>query len=561
MNACCRALVGLAIALTVLGPATMGRADNLGQVNAVDSTIESIGLFKNGLAVVRRRITLPGPGMYDVLDLPEPVHGTFRLESAATIDVRMTETQVAGGETPIGLDRASLAGSVVTIYFKEAHLPSLTGRVKAAPAAADRGAGRGHHELWNAPRSPWAWAGSWSTTPMLTADLAAGSGPIVLETEAGEAVIDASMIAYVLMKERAMVETTIRRPVMRLTASAMPNGGPIEVGVLYLTKGISWAPSYVIDITDSTTMRFLQQAVIKNELEDFEDATLMLISGYPGIEFGHVLSPLSPATSLASFFAALGRDDRLSHSARADVMAQTVMMNAVGRTSGGDVEIPMEQGMDLKYEDVGRHSMMRGDALLLTTADTTGAYERIVQWVVPELRDEYGNPTDAARRGDDDSNTAWDALRFRNPLDRSLTTGPALVVSGALTLGQQMLYWTSPGEEVVLPVNKSLSVRTRAHEIERENARVEVSVMGSRYFRTTVDGTVQVNNHRNEPVEIVIRRAFRGELVAAEGEPQSILPGEAMWSINPRRELTWTIRLAPGEQKTLTYEYQVLVRR
>ena len=44
----------------------------------VKSRIVSLGLFKNGLAVVKRILEVPGPGQYELDDVPEPVHGRIR---------------------------------------------------------------------------------------------------------------------------------------------------------------------------------------------------------------------------------------------------------------------------------------------------------------------------------------------------------------------------------------------------------------------------------------------------------------------------------------------------
>src|SRR5262245_23551716 len=41
-----------------------------------------------------------------------------------------------------------------------------------------------------------------------------------------------------------------------------------KVFVHYLTRGLSWAPSYRVDITDPKTLALEQQAVVKNELAD-----------------------------------------------------------------------------------------------------------------------------------------------------------------------------------------------------------------------------------------------------------------------------------------------------
>jgi hypothetical protein len=57
----------------------------------VKSQIVSIGLFKNGLAVVRRTVPIQGTGVYRLEDVPNPVHGTFWIESQnAKVVTRVT---------------------------------------------------------------------------------------------------------------------------------------------------------------------------------------------------------------------------------------------------------------------------------------------------------------------------------------------------------------------------------------------------------------------------------------------------------------------------------------
>jgi len=68
-----------------------------------------------------------------------------------------------------------------------------------------------------------------------------------------------------------------------------------------------------------------------------------------------------------------------------------------------------------------------------------------------------------------------------------------------------------------------------------------------------------VSNHRNEAINLVIRRRFSGELLRADGEPKSTLREEVVYSVNKRNELLWTLPLKPGEERKLTYRYTVLV--
>ena len=60
------------------------------------SRIVFVGLFKNGLAVIKREAAVPGPGSYRFDEVPTPVHGTFWIESTAPIEtaVKMREVEV-----------------------------------------------------------------------------------------------------------------------------------------------------------------------------------------------------------------------------------------------------------------------------------------------------------------------------------------------------------------------------------------------------------------------------------------------------------------------------------
>ena len=118
-----------------------------------------------------------------------------------------------------------------------------------------------------------------------------------------------------------------------------------------------------------------------------------------------------------------------------------------------------------------------------------------------------GRATGGAR---DVGDNVWDALKFKNPLAFPMTTGPAMVTANGRFNGQRTSYWVNSGEETVLRVEKSLSVRTRATENEQlkdAGTRELVWIGGRQYRKATVDGELTVSNHRKEAIaSLVIRR-------------------------------------------------------
>ena len=111
-----RNVLGTVLPLLCLLNTAHARADE----TAAKSRIVAVGLFKNGLAVVKREVTLGKAGKYVLDDVPEPVHGTYWIESVAPVEssVEMREVEVPVNELAPGNLQEDLAGKKVTIHFK-----------------------------------------------------------------------------------------------------------------------------------------------------------------------------------------------------------------------------------------------------------------------------------------------------------------------------------------------------------------------------------------------------------------------------------------------------------
>ena len=112
-----------------------------------------------------------------------------------------------------------------------------------------------------------------------------------------------------------------------------------------------------------------------------------------------------------------------------------------------------------------------------------------------------------------------------------------------------------------LRITRALSVQTESSEIEEEGQREIVWIAGNDYQRTRVKGTLKAHNFRGQDVTMTIRREFSGKMLEADEKPESKLRSEGVTSVNPRRQLDWTIQLPAGQEKELTYRYEVLVDR
>ncbi|AWM36264.1 hypothetical protein GobsT_59520 [Gemmata obscuriglobus] len=520
-------------AAVTLAALLLPAAPGLAADTPVKSRIVGVDLFKNGLAIVKREATLGKTGTYTIDDVPQPVYGTFWIDSTTSVDamLRMRDTEVPVSEAPPAHLQDDLAGKKVTVFFKgEKRAPATGTVVKFKPPKGEEGA-----------------AGRF----------------LVLQTAKGRAYIEPSEVSTVEAEEAG--DTVTRRRPQLVLALGETDKPETKVTIRYIAHGISWAPSYRIDISDPKTLLLEQHAVIRNELADLTGAEVRLISGYPSVEYAHVRSPLSPRTSWATFFGELAsyRGREINVLGNSIVAQQAVSLN--GRPGDGWGAVPLAlgatpagEGVDLHYQSIGKRTLADGDTLSLTVAKGKSGYERIVEWLAPDTRDAFGHPQDR-----DAQDEVWDALKFKNPLSFPMTTGPAAVTANGLFNGQRTTHWVNSGEETLLRVEKALSVRTRAVENERlvrdGSARDLTWVGGRQYRKVVVEGELVASNNRKEQIKLLVRRRFSGELVSADADPKQTLREEGVYSVNKRQELVWALDLKGGEEKKLKYVYTVQI--
>jgi hypothetical protein len=517
--------------LTVSVPPTWGQEK---KEATAQSRIVSVGLFKNGLAVIKRSVTVPGAGTFRLETDAEPVHGTFWIESDAKVEaaVKMRDVEMPLHTSPFVNLQQELGGKKVTIHFKNDKLAPASGTLLKMASKPS-----------NEPDSR-----------VYDASAALKERFYILQTAKGRLYVNPSEIATVLAEE-AQDKVTQRRPVLVLTVQKTDKQPTIHV--TYLAHGLAWAPSYLVDVSDPKTLSIEMAAVIRNELADMDEAELRLISGFPSVEFANVISPLAARMTWEKFFQAVQNPGQSTNAAL--LTQNSVFINAKAPV-GPNFKlgaIPEGEGVDLHFQPVGKRTLLQGEALSLTVGKTTAAYERIVEWHVGTsgVAVKYGGAAKA-------ENEMWDVLHFKNPFKFPMTTAPAMVVQNGQFNGQRTSFWTNAGEEARLKVTKSLSIRATSREQEDAGRPNERVVMDDKnYTKIYLKGELLLNNHRKQPVKVQVNHTVRGALHDIEGTPHLQTREESLQDVNRAQDVQWMITLQPGEQKRLAYRYSMLVYR
>ncbi|MSQ96218.1 MAG: hypothetical protein EXR98_16925 [Gemmataceae bacterium] len=504
------------------------------QETIAKSKIVSVGLFKNGLAVVKREVQIDKAGTYRLDASPDPVHGSFWIESAGKVEaaVKMRDVEVPlhtdGG--PLRL-QSDLAGKKVTLTFRNEKLGSVTGTVvKVAKAELPEG--------MSAPERP-------NYDQFL-----------ILKTAKGRLYVNSGDL-MMIQTEDTDDKVVQRKPVLVLTVEKSAKKPVVYVS--YLANGMAWAPSYHVDISDPKSLAIEMAAVVRNEMADLDGAAIKLISGFPSVEFANVTSPLSAHTTWTKFFQELAGGGRTtSHDLLNQRFANNVYQQEPSFRPKLDLgAIPAGEGVDLHFESIGKRSLMRDEAISLNVGKAKADYERVIEWTV--------GTSSVARKytggGEQRKDEMWDVLLFKNPFQFPMTTAPAMVVENGRFNGQRTAYWTNDGEEAALKVTKSLSVRAVSREQEDSKINERVVVDDKNYTKIYLKGELTMSNHRKQIVMMHVRHSIRGIISNIDGTPKTVTREDSLESVNRITDTVWTVTLNPGEERKLTYKSSVLVYR
>lgn len=530
-------------------PSPAGRAANSGtplshNPSALATKVRTASLFKNGLAFVRREATVPG-GARDALiePLPVPVQGTFwlaadpaRIEIVSAVARRSELRERVPAVRVEDLLRANI-GRNVTLFVGEKDI--LSGTLVAMP---EPNLGLGESNLHGFP------------TP-------APGSLILLDTGTGITGLAPGDVKRVAFGAGDVArEFERRREASSLTLSVASRGsGTAPLSIYYLERGLTWVPSYAIDISDRETALLTSKAEVIDEAEDLEGATLQFVTGFPNLQFAHVIDPIAMRGDMDAFFSALGQ----TPSARAPiVMQQRVLANmAYGGSEGATFPVsgaPSEGSAveDLFFYEHKDTTLKRGERGLYPLFSLRVPYEHLYEWKIADTIE-----TQPEVRGDrPPEEEIWHSIRLSNDSALPWTTAPAMTMKDGNLLGQDTLNYAAVGAKTTVRITRAVDVQGDTNEYETARIRNAANFYGSSYDKVSVHGVLHVVNHKREAVRLEITKKLQGEVAQNPDGAKVVVVAEGLRRVNPNARLTWSVLLEAGKTADINYEYTLFVR-
>jgi len=336
--------------------------------------------------------------------------------------------------------------------------------------------------------------------------------------------------------------------------------GQAQLGMAYLRKGITWIPEYTLKVLDEGTAELTLRGTLVNQAEDLIHTDVHLVVGVPHFVHTEYMAPVAVGQIIRTIGAAVGSGG-LPAGVATQIMNRAAIVNnamtAPGLDAGpGVVERPLETGGGDLGAALGNLPQLGGaaatDYTVYTKNDLTlrTGEKAILTLFVKRIR--YGHAYHWSPPG-----AMEHRLVLHNGTDTAWTTGPCLALSAERPLSEDLLKYTPKGAKGELPVTTAINVAHDRSEREIERKLKAHSPAHDVYFDlVTLEGALALHNYEKRPVEIVIHNPVPGKPLSAEHGGAISVDSTKLKLLEREGSIRWTVELAPGEEKTLTYRYE-----
>jgi hypothetical protein len=550
----CRIAVLAAALLAGTAPGRSGPTRLAEMTTPLD--LRQVALFKNGLGFFVGQAVLPAGETSVRFLLPAaPSHGTFwlsyppqvRLTSIVARKVKV-EGETHEAMTILEILKANM-GREVQLTVQEKVIFGRVVDVTEGPGPI--------RPLSSASAAP---AGRPEIVPLYE------PGLVILDVDGGRLCLDPRTIRHVLFPageiQRRFADT------METVEVRVQTDGPTDgltLTVSFLARGITWAPSYLVDLGDEGRARLSAKALIINETYDLRNVATQLVTGFPHVKFADIFSPVGLEQSLPEFLRALAMAQPQGQAVRHRVLAMAPQAEA--GFGGPASAVPPAYGAaeagvsaeDLFLYPAGRITLAKDRVAYVPLFTESVPCEQLYKWTIPATTAGAGRFVPTPPSDQEEEQEIWHTLRLRNTTRTPWATAPAETVKDNILLGQDTLAYTPPGAQATLRITRALDVKGERQEREIDRTRNATQVNKVQYDLVTVRGELSVTNFRREPIALEITKTVSGEVQSTDPQAKIEKLAAGLQAMNPLAKLTWTLNLDPGGKRQVTYTYQVYV--
>lgn len=570
--------------LTLLATAALAQTEN-------PLPVREVTVFKDGHAFINRQgqVRTTNGGAVLLNDLPNPVMGTFWPYSAQngvilkSVTARLQSIPLErAAVSPLDYLRANIGNSVVIRRNGTPTQDAIRGTVVSVlpePWLPDT-----TQPILNSQPTPY----NPGFRPGNGGFLSEGF-TVLIRTEEGLFPIPVAQISSISLPPngKTRLTDTVQRNELALDLTGAPSGQPVEVGLMYLQRGIRWIPNYKVSLDGKGTAQVQFQATLINDLIDLDKSLINLVVGVPTFLFQDNPDPIGLQDTFARLSRYFGPDSNTGRNLSNAIMGQggggfagPGMGMGIGLDLSQQPPAPVvtdaERNEDLYLFPIRGITLKKGSRMTLPVVDFALKYEDIYTLELlptpvsvpdvdnnPELARLFGQPK------------VQKQIRLKNSSSYPLTTAPALLLNGKSILAQGMMRYTPQNATSDLPLTVGVNVVARREDKETKRTRQAVRINNTDFTEVEVSGSISITNYDKTPIPLEVTRYVLGTVLntSAGGKVAALDPVSELDNVIPQNtrgfyrnvpyngigRVTWRVTVAPGQTIRLTYDWKYLM--
>ncbi|MCP4438182.1 MAG: hypothetical protein GY810_04490 [Aureispira sp.] len=336
--------------------------------------------------------------------------------------------------------------------------------------------------------------------------------------------------------------------------------------MMYLQKGLSWKPDYLIELVEENKAKLGLRATIVNDIEDVNVKKLNLVAGVPNFKYATSLSPLvnlihkniSLSGAIALDNVGNFRNDFVGYGG---FTATGNNNNNNNNNFGGASAVE-----DLYYYTLEDIILKKGERGFFDVLNLEVPIEHIYVTHLKANSASYVNNYSY----NEPKNPVDHTIKLKNNSKYTWTAGSAMVVKRDKNekiqpISQDILMYTSQNDDISVKLTEApdVGVTYSETEIKRDPQKTLKHNDGKSYYYDliTVKSEMKVQNFKKKDIRMDIKRTITGQLVESSEKWQKAERVLTYFSVNPVTDVCWETTLKAGEEKKITYQYQIYVRR
>lgn len=501
--------------------------------------VVSISMFKNGYAFVTREIKIT-EGTARVVEVPQTSLGSLwfwptegQIDSVTSGDEQSAENVTIPFESYDEILRNNIGRTFIFTFLRNEKKEDKTTEVRST----------------------------------LTGVLKGFKGDLVLLEQSDGLTVAASrkeLIGLSSSDKNVAYTQTIKAQRSTRFYEIKTKGGTKSVMMMSLEKGMAWAPGYALDLSNPEKLVFTAKSTVLNDLLDFDNARVRLITGFPNLQFSNIVDPLTSRMSLDDWLRSLnpGMTNQSfgtggGGGAFSNRAVEARPSSAPAGPGGGFAGISFdpadnslivdnasgEQLEDLFFYDLEGVSLKKGSRSYQYLYKFEVPYKRVYTW-----DGEAGTPIQ-------------NKIKFKNTYGKPISTAAASMFSKGEIIGQGMMNYTGANMDAELVVSRSLDFATSSSidVVERQTGAIKDKKGNPISDLVTYEVELEIQNPKSDEVNFQVKKYVFGEVIRSEPKPANDTNRTGVKGSNPTNVLTWDLKMAPSSTQKIVFRYKAYV--